>query len=287
MSGKQNQPPPRGWSRGPQSPIHYQPPSPWGPSPPPIISGPRPQYFTTYGNAPKSPVGVPQSPATTPLSPMFGPSGLRGTRGPQLPCPRPMWPSPPQPMMGPQSYATAPPPSSRPFSPQPNKMQQMPLGHRPFSPMQPEPQANMPQHPAWSTGVTTYHRSSPSPAPMANNGPRSFRPMPFSPVHMYSNSTPATAAAAPFQHRQSPSLDAYYSEPAPLYEMPRYEYVGVPLEPPQANTYIIYDDEVDQGPSTAEIIANQSQDYVDEKLAEYQMTIAQLQGKFSFTANSS
>lgn len=32
------------------------------------------------------------------------------------------------------------------------------------------------------------------------------------------------------------------------------------------------------GRSTAEIIANQSQDYVDEKLAEYQATIFQLQG---------
>lgn len=32
--------------------------------------------------------------------------------------------------------------------------------------------------------------------------------------------------------------------------------------------------------STAEIIANQSQNYVDEKLAEYQATIFQLQGTF-------
>ncbi|KAJ6648152.1 Muscle-specific protein 300 kDa, partial [Pseudolycoriella hygida] len=49
------------------------------------------------------------------------------------------------------------------------------------------------------------------------------------------------------------------------------------MEPPQPKSYIIYDDEEEQGPSTAEIIANQSQDYVDEKLAEYQMTIIQLQ----------
>lgn len=38
-----------------------------------------------------------------------------------------------------------------------------------------------------------------------------------------------------------------------------------------------YNDQND-GRSTAEIIANQSQDYVDEKLAEYQATIFQLQG---------
>lgn len=37
-------------------------------------------------------------------------------------------------------------------------------------------------------------------------------------------------------------------------------------------------DDQNEGRSTAEIIANQSQDYVDEKLAEYQATIFQLQG---------
>ena len=52
-----------------------------------------------------------------------------------------------------------------------------------------------------------------------------------------------------------------------------YEYVGVPLDHTQT-------DEESSGPSTAEIIASQSQDYVDEKLAEYQATIQQLQGEF-------
>jgi len=67
-----------------------------------------------------------------------------------------------------------------------------------------------------------------------------------------------------------------YSSP---YEPPRpYEYVGVPLEPPPPKSYVIYDEDEETGPSTREIIANQSQDYVDEKLAEYQMTILQLQG---------
>lgn len=36
------------------------------------------------------------------------------------------------------------------------------------------------------------------------------------------------------------------------------------------------------GRSTAEIIAQQSQDYVDEKLAEYQATIYLLQGNIMF-----
>lgn len=52
-----------------------------------------------------------------------------------------------------------------------------------------------------------------------------------------------------------------------------YEYIGVPLDHTQT-------DEESSGPSTAEIIASQSQDYVDEKLAEYQATIQQLQGMF-------
>lgn len=68
--------------------------------------------------------------------------------------------------------------------------------------------------------------------------------------------------------------------PEYFYSGPQYEFVGAPMEPPQPRSYVIYDDEEDQGPSTAEIIANQSQDYVDEKLAEYQMTIAQLQGEY-------
>ncbi|CAG9821903.1 unnamed protein product [Phaedon cochleariae] len=57
-----------------------------------------------------------------------------------------------------------------------------------------------------------------------------------------------------------------------------FEYVGVPLEPPPLPHHYEPEDE-DTGPSTAEIIANQSQDYIDEKLAEYQATIYLLQGK--------
>ncbi|XP_024081429.1 nesprin-1 [Cimex lectularius] len=52
-------------------------------------------------------------------------------------------------------------------------------------------------------------------------------------------------------------------------------YLGVPLEPPGP---LYHDPQVPQdGRSTADIIASQSQDYVDEKLAEYQATIFQLQ----------
>lgn len=53
----------------------------------------------------------------------------------------------------------------------------------------------------------------------------------------------------------------------------------MPLTPPPLPQNYHVDDEEDSGPSTAEIIANQSQDYIDEKLAEYQATIYQLQGR--------
>lgn len=62
-----------------------------------------------------------------------------------------------------------------------------------------------------------------------------------------------------------------------------FEYVGVPLEPPTTPYHFQdrdFEDQEHNGPSTADIIANQSQDYVDEKLAEYQATIQQLQGEF-------
>jgi hypothetical protein len=58
---------------------------------------------------------------------------------------------------------------------------------------------------------------------------------------------------------------------------PEPEYVGVPLEPPGPS--VEYEDATQAGLSTAAIIASQSQDYVDEKLAEYQATIHQLQGR--------
>lgn len=225
MSGHQpNQP--RGWNRnGPPSPIQYRPPSPWAPSPPPIISGPRnQQQYTSYTTTSSPNALSPRSTPMSPLSPMFGNPGLRGSRGPHLPAPRPQWP-------GPQS-------------------QQIPQQHQ------------------------TY-RASPSPAPLGANGPKPYRapsqpPPSFSPQpYSYSRVSPQPCQTPP---------EYYYTPPQPIYEAPRY--VGVPLEPSHLKNYIIYDeDEEQQGLSTAEIIAAQSQDYVDEKLAEYQLTIAQLQGK--------
>lgn len=211
MSGP-NQPP-RGWHPS-QSPIQYRPPSPWAPSPPPIISGPR----RSVASPSPGPSSVGMSPRSTPISPAFSAPGQRGTRGPQIPCPRPRWPGP--------------------------------------APVQP----------------VSPHQNMVSPSPIGVNGPKPYVRPPFSPPPIsnnYSRASPIVCQTPP---------EYLYSAPAP-YEPARYDFVGAPLEPPQPKQYIIYDDEEDQGPSTAEIIANQSQDYVDEKLAEYQMTIIQLQGE--------
>lgn len=80
-------------------------------------------------------------------------------------------------------------------------------------------------------------------------------------------------------------ISPYVPSGTPVEHMPPtrgYEFVGVPLEPPPLPQNYEPDEE-EQGPSTAEIIANQSQDYIDEKLAEYQATILQLQGEFYFS----
>jgi hypothetical protein len=59
------------------------------------------------------------------------------------------------------------------------------------------------------------------------------------------------------------------------------EFYVVPLEPSNHSRGLHVYDEDESRPSTADIIAQQSQDYVDEKLAEYQATISLLQGKRS------
>lgn len=53
----------------------------------------------------------------------------------------------------------------------------------------------------------------------------------------------------------------------------------VVLEAPSPQLWLEDEDSTADGRSTAEIIASQSQDYVDEKLAEYQATIYMLQGR--------
>lgn len=217
MSGQQNNQPQRGWNRRPNSPIYYQAPTPWK------TTSPAPNSATATATAHNGISG-----RSTPMSPMFGGSGLRGSRTPQSNQPRPKWPGSPPPQMQ----------------------------------TQPNPSRS---------------RVTPSPINFIN-GPKPYRAQSqqrtFTPIHMHNPPSPV----------YGPPPEYFYSGPTgiPVEFTPRYEYVGVPLEPPQPQSYVIYDDEDQQGPTTAEIIANQSQDYIDEKLAEYQMTIAQLQGEFIF-----
>lgn len=234
MSGHQQNQTPRGWNRSQPSPISFRPPSPWAPSPPPIISGPR---RSLNSPAPMSPL------ASGAVSPNFGASGLRGSRGPSLPCPRPLWPGPEQ----------------RSASPQPMPSYQQSAPNYPMrNVMSPTPM------------VSSYQQNH-GPRPTYGSGPKPYRSV--NSVQVPSPSPNMMRSQSPFRAQTPPQI--LYQEPPPSYE-----FIGVPLEPPQPKSYVIYDDEEDNGPSTAEIIAAQSQDYVDEKLAEYQATILQLQGEF-------
>ncbi|KAG6802406.1 hypothetical protein HZU73_02239 [Apis mellifera caucasica] len=97
----------------------------------------------------------------------------------------------------------------------------------------------------------------PSPIPVTTQAPRPFIPTQSS---VESGGATSPLASGPLEYMIG------------TYKPGDYEYVGVPLDHSQT-------EEESSGPSTAEIIANQSQDYVDEKLAEYQATIQQLQSE--------
>lgn len=271
MSGQQPPPygnGPRGWNpraHNPASPspssFLYRPPSPWttAPSPPPIISGPRP-----YGHA-MSPAPINQ---------------VRGQRGStNIPHPRPQWPggnqSPapyqqPAPGAGGAYYGGM--ASSGGASPAPRPYRPAPLQHQNSYGAQP----------------TSSFQLSPTPSPIVCQTPSSDfnysnRQTPLS-HHQYQQQPPQFyqqqgAPVIPPQPRQHGGQGGHGGHGLAQDQI---DFVGVPLEPPQPKSYVIYDDEEEFGPSTAEIIANQSQDYIDEKLAEYQMTILQLQGELRY-----
>ncbi|EDW03693.1 GH10365 [Drosophila grimshawi] len=264
MSGQQPLPPfgngPRGWNPrapNPASPspssFLYRPPSPWttAPSPPPIISGPR-----AFGHA--------MSPAPQ----------LRGQRASSInnnmPHPRPQWPG------GNQSPAPYQPPSI--FEPQgyPYGSSGGMGGASPARPYRPAPLPQLHHQNSYGAPPTSSFQLSPTPSPIVCQTPSSD----------FTYSSRQTPLSHHNQYQQSAPPPQYLRQPGapPLPPQPRQhghdqiDFVGVPLEPPQPKSYVVYDDEEEFGPSTAEIIANQSQDYIDEKLAEYQMTILQLQG---------
>lgn len=122
-----------------------------------------------------------------------------------------------------------------------------------------------------------YYRPIQSPLTVGY-GPRPYRAPSFSPVPMQQTIVHPAAMQPEYMYGRMTPLQA----PSPAFELaPRYEYVGVPLEPPQpSHSYVIYDGDDENTLSTAEIIERQSQDYVDEQLAQFeQNTIAKLQGK--------
>ncbi|KAI4480238.1 hypothetical protein M0802_001063 [Mischocyttarus mexicanus] len=160
-----------------------------------------------------------------------------------------------------------------------------PIHHtRPMSPhsypgvvhsMSPVP-IGMPISPGMSPVFGYPHQSyiqCPRPRWPSSIGQGNQSPRPFIPVQVSSSRYPTVSSLV---------LQIYdTSSPVPCgppeyliapYRSGDYEYIGVPLD----HTPV---DEESSGPSTAEIIASQSQDYVDEKLAEYQATIQQLQGE--------
>ncbi|KAH8377604.1 hypothetical protein KR093_006237, partial [Drosophila rubida] len=273
MSGQQPPLPPfgngpRGWNPrapNPASPspssFLYRPPSPWttAPSPPPIISGPR-----SFGHA------MSPAPQLRGQRPSINNTNINNNN---MPHPRPQWPGgnqspspyqPPQSLYEPQGYsygaAAAAPPAPRPYRPAPLQQlqHQNSYGAQPTSSFQLSP---TPSPIVCQTPSSDYTYSSRQ-TPLSHQQQHQY-PQP-APPPQYLRQTGAAAPPLPPQPRQHHAQD-------------QIDFVGVPLEPPQPKSYVIYDDEEEFGPSTAEIIANQSQDYIDEKLAEYQMTILQLQ----------
>ncbi|CAI6365672.1 unnamed protein product [Macrosiphum euphorbiae] len=130
-----------------------------------------------------------------------------------------------------------------------------------------------------------------APTPSVTSPPVSFRPATptrHSPIHrlpppyipcpkpMRPTSSPLPAAVPqPYRYPSPCPSPQVYESPA---SMPSYrprEFVV--LEAPSPQQWSDEENTTD-GRSTAEIIAQQSQDYVDEKLAEYQATIYMLQG---------
>ncbi|XP_058792943.1 uncharacterized protein LOC131665216 [Phymastichus coffea] len=148
-----------------------------------------------------------------------------------------------------------------PYSPTPMPYQQQQRAPQVYHPLSPVP-IGVPISPGISpvlggstpTSIQCPSPRWPSPGMPGNTTPRPYFPQPQSPLS-YECMSPQPCG--PPEYLIAP------------YRSGEYEYVGVPLDPGP--------DDEDSGPSTAEIIASQSQDYVDEKLAEYQATILQLQ----------
>lgn len=161
-----------------------------------------------------------------------------------------------------------------------------------YNPSHQSPTPPLRRPPPTPTGFTTVYEStrSPSRPPPPHIVQQAFKPSTSANVYQPSDVSfprPFRSTFSPTPSAPTPSSIPPFSPPP----TPQYMYVDsdrqvksmnefyvVPLEPASQSRYVVYDDD-ESRPSTADIIAQQSQDYVDEKLAEYQATIMLLQGK--------
>lgn len=168
-----------------------------------------------------------------------------------------------------------------------------------FNPVHQSPTPPLRRLPPTPTGFTTVYESqrfSPSrplpppvqfPYPNQSTSQQGYVPM--SPVNLPHD----IAIPRPFQSTFSPTPSAATPCSIPPFSpLPQPHYLSmnkdrqsnnndiyvVPLEPTNISRGVVVYDQDESRPSTADIIAQQSQDYVDEKLAEYQATISLLQG---------
>lgn len=204
----------------------------------------------------------------------------------------PVAPSPPPIISGPRRHSLQ---SPAPLSPTPHAMSPGPQGLRGTRAGSniPQPRPQWPGPQPYGQQQHQHYQSvhGPSPTPFNGNG----APKPHVHYSHPMSSFQLSPSPSPLIFQNQPAAEYFYQQP--LYgnnvnnqqqshpfarQQPSYEFVGAPMEPPLPKSYVVYDDEEETGPSTREIIANQSQDYIDEKLAEYQMTILQLQGEFFF-----
>jgi hypothetical protein len=162
-----------------------------------------------------------------------------------------------------------------------------------FNPQQQSPTPPLRRMPPTPTGFTTVYDSSRF-TPVMAPSPQPFRQtVAMSPVNF---PPPDNAIARPYRSTFSPipsnaptpsSIPPFSPQPQPQYMYmdkgqnvrPASDVYVVPLEPSTLPKEFVVHDPEDGRMSTAEIIAQQSQEYVDEKLAEYQATISLLQGE--------
>uniref|UniRef100_A0A182PB42 Uncharacterized protein n=1 Tax=Anopheles epiroticus TaxID=199890 RepID=A0A182PB42_9DIPT len=257
----------RGWLRTPP-PTYFRSPSPWVPpgSAPPRqsspVTAPRPVDGSSAAGPPRGPSEfVYQHPS----------SGAFGGGGAGYPPATP------------QQYATGERHAIRAATATPGigaPAQEYHQFQRPI------PSAMTPTHFA---GPSTHHYRPVSPAAVAPQPYPQFSST-MSPVSsLHRSMTPHSVGSVgygpmDYQHpmQQQPQQVRPGSTQSSVYGGVTYHYgpAAGPSHPSGQSQYVIYDYGGEMGPSTAEIIAAQSQDYVDEKLAEYQATIMLLQGEF-------